>query len=47
VRCLRRRLDLRLGVEKISVHGSIGPRKFLEFPENISPKKKKKIIVII
>jgi hypothetical protein len=26
-------------------HGTIGPRTFSEFPENISPRKKKKIIV--
>jgi hypothetical protein len=29
-------------VEKVSDHGTIGPRKFFEFPENISPRKKKK-----
>jgi hypothetical protein len=34
-------------VEKVSDHGTIGPRKFFEFPENISPGKKKKIIVKI
>jgi hypothetical protein len=28
------------GVEKVSDHGTIGPRKFFEFPENISPRKK-------
>ena len=34
------------GVEKkVSDHETIGRRKFFEFPENISPRKKKKIIV--
>jgi hypothetical protein len=29
-----------VGVEKVSDHGTIGPRKVFEFPENISPRKK-------
>jgi hypothetical protein len=28
-------------VEKVSDHGTIGPRIFFEFPEDISPRKKK------
>ena len=28
------------GVEKVSDHGTIGPRKPFDFPENISPRKK-------
>ena len=40
--CRVRYVDLRLGVEKIPDNGTIGSRKFFEFPENISPKKKKK-----
>jgi hypothetical protein len=28
------------GWKKVSNHGTIGPRKFFEFPENISPRKK-------
>jgi hypothetical protein len=32
-------------VEKVSDHGTIGPRKFFEFPENISPRKKKIVII--
>jgi hypothetical protein len=28
-------------VEKVSDSGTIGPRKFFEFPEHISPRKKK------
>jgi tRNA U38,U39,U40 pseudouridine synthase TruA len=28
-------------VEKVSDHRTIGPRKFFEFPETISPRKKK------
>ena len=38
---------LKAGVEKVSDHGTIGPRKSFEFPENISPRKKKKIVVKI
>jgi hypothetical protein len=38
---------LRTGVEKVSDHRTIGLRKFFEFPENISPRMKKKIIVKI
>jgi hypothetical protein len=34
------------GVEKVSDHGTIGPRKFFEFPENISPRKKNIIVKI-
>jgi hypothetical protein len=30
---------------KVSDHGTIGPRKFFDFPENISQRKKKKRIV--
>ena len=37
---------LQTGVGKVSDHGTIGPRKFFEFPENIC-KKEKKIIVEI
>jgi hypothetical protein len=33
------------GVEKVSDHGTIGPRKYFEFPENISPRKKKIVII--
>jgi hypothetical protein len=33
-------------VEKVSDHGTIGPRKFSEFPENISPRKKEKKIIV-
>jgi hypothetical protein len=36
-------------VEKVSDHahhGTIGPRKFFEFPENISPRKKNIIVKI-
>jgi hypothetical protein len=40
--------EYRPGVEKVSDHRTIGPpRKFFEFPENISLRKKKKIIVKI
>jgi hypothetical protein len=28
-------------MEEVSDHGTIGHRKFFEFPENISPRKKK------
>jgi hypothetical protein len=34
-------------VEKVSDHGTIGPRNFFEFPENISPRKKKIVIIQI
>jgi hypothetical protein len=34
------------GVEKVSDHGTIVPRKFFEFPENISPRKKNIIVKI-
>ena len=34
-------------VEKVSDNGTIGPRKFFEFPEHISPRKKKKRINVI
>jgi hypothetical protein len=33
-------------VEKVSDHGTISPRNFFEFPENISPCKKEKIVII-
>ena len=33
-------------VEKVSDHRTIGPRKFFEFPENISPRKKNIIVKI-
>jgi hypothetical protein len=32
-------------VEKVLDHRIIDPRKSFEFPENISPRKKKKIIL--
>jgi hypothetical protein len=31
-------------VEKVSDHRTIGPRKFFEIPENISPRKKNIIV---
>jgi hypothetical protein len=34
------------GVEKVSDHRTIGPRNSPEFPENISPCKKEKIVII-
>jgi hypothetical protein len=34
------------GVEKVSDHRTIGPRKCFEFPENISPRKKNIIVKI-
>jgi hypothetical protein len=44
--CLVTFCHTQLGVEKESDHGTIGPRKFFEFPENISPRKKNIIVKI-
>jgi hypothetical protein len=32
---------------EVSDHRTIGPRKYFEFPENISPRKKEKEIIVI
>jgi hypothetical protein len=34
------------GVENVSDHGTIGPRKCFEFPESISPRKIKRLFSV-